>query len=166
MSRSEVAAVLAALQGQYRLIGKLLYGSGLRLMECLRLRVTALNLDRQSITVHAGKGGKDRVTVLPESVLVDIQNQIHRVRLLHKSDLAKGYSGASMPEALKRKYPGARYELAWQYVFPSSRLAIDPREPDQCCRHHVLDSSMQKAMKHGRTTGRYQQTSKLPHLAS
>ena len=97
LSRTEVAAILAVLPGKYQLIGKLLYGSGLRLMECLRLRVMALDLERQSITVHAGKGGKDRVTVLPESLLVDIQNQIHRVRLLHQRDLKTGYSGASLP---------------------------------------------------------------------
>ena len=147
LSRREVSAVLAALQGQYRLIANLLYGSGLRLMECLRLRVIALDMDRQSITVHGGKGGKDRVTVLPESLLVEIQNQIHRVRLLHQRDLASGYSGASMPPALARKYPRAAYELAWQYLFPSSRLAADPLRPGKHCRHHVLDSSMQKAMK-------------------
>ena len=147
LSRHEVTAVLVALKGQYQLIGKLLYGSGLRLMECLRLRVNALDLDRQSITVHAGKGGKDRVTVLPESVLVDIRNQIHRVRLLHRRDLSMSYSGASVPPALTRKYPRAAYEFGWQYLFPSSRLAFDPRRPDKNCRHHVLDSSMQKAMK-------------------
>lgn len=147
LSRYEVKAVLVALKGQYQLIGKLLYGSGLRLMECLRLRVMALDLDRQSITIHAGKGGKDRVTVLPESLLVEIRNQIHRVQLLHRRDLAMGYSGASMPPALTRKYPLAAYEFGWQYLFPSSRLAFDPRRPDKNCRHHVLDSSMQKAMK-------------------
>ena len=147
LSRTEVAAVLATLNGQYQLIGKLLYGSGLRLMECLRLRVNALDLDRQSITVHAGKGGKDRVTVLPESILVDIRDQIHRVQLLHRRDMAMGYSGTSMPPALLRKYPRAPYEFAWQYLFPSSRLATDPRSPGKTCRHHVLDSSMQKAMK-------------------
>ena len=147
LSRREVAAVLSALTGSYQLIGKLLYGSGLRLMECLRLRVIALDLNRQSITVHAGKGGKDRVTVLPESLLVDIRNQIHRVRLLHKSDLAMGYSGASMPSALSRKYPNAAHEFAWQYLFPSKRLALDPRRPDQLCRHHVTDSNMQRAMR-------------------
>lgn len=147
LSRREVTAVLAALQGQYRLIANLLYGSGLRLMECLRLRIIALDMDRQSITVHAGKGGKDRVTVLPESLLVEIQNQIHRVRLLHQRDLASGYSGASMPPALARKYPRAAYELTWQYLFPASRLAADPLRPGKHCRHHVLDSSMQKAMK-------------------
>jgi len=114
LSRTEVALVLATLNGQYQLIGKLLYGSGLRLMECLRLRVIALDLDRQSITVHAGKGGKDRVTVLPDSILVDIRDQIHRVRLLHRQDMVMGYSGTSMPTALLRKYPGARYEFAWQ----------------------------------------------------
>ena len=147
LSRHEVTAVLAALQGQYRLIGNLLYGSGMRLSECLRLRIIALNMDRQSITVHAGKGGKDRVTVLPESLLVEIQNQIHRVRLLHRSDLASGYSGASMPPALARKYPHAAFELTWQYLFPASRLAVDPLRPEKHCRHHVFDSSMQKAMK-------------------
>ena len=147
LSRREVAAVLAALTGSYQLVGKLLYGSGLRLMECLRLRVIALDLDRQSITVHAGKGGKDRVTVLPQSLLVDIRNQIHRVRLLHKSDLAMGYSGASMPPALSRKYPNAAHEFAWQYLFPSKKLALDPRRADQLCRHHVADSNMQRAMR-------------------
>ena len=147
LSRTEVAAVLATLSGQYQLIGKLLYGSGLRLMECLRLRVIALDLDRQTITVHAGKGGKDRVTVLPESTLIDIRDQIHRVRLLHRQDMAMGYSGASMPPALSRKYPRAPYEFVWQYLFPSNRLATDPRSPGKTCRHHVQDSSMQKAMK-------------------
>lgn len=147
LSRQEVAAVLAALTGSYQLIGKLLYGSGLRLMECLRLRVMALDLNRQCITVHAGKGGKDRVTVLPESLLIDIRNQIHRVRLLHQSDLATGFSGASMPSALTCKYPNAAYEFAWQYLFPSKQLAVDPRRPDQLCRHHVVDSGMQKAMR-------------------
>ncbi len=147
LSRHEVAAVLAALQGKYQLVGKLLYGSGLRLMECLRLRVMALDLDRQSITVHSGKGGKDRVTVLPESLLTDVQGQIHSVRLLHQQDLKAAYAGASMPEALRRKYPSASHEFVWQYLFPSSRLAYDPRAPNQCRRHHVLDSSMQKAMR-------------------
>lgn len=147
LSRREVTAVLTALEGQYRLIGNLLYGSGLRVSECLRLRISALDMDRQSITVHAGKGGKDRVTVLPESLQVDIQNQIHRVRLLHRRDLASGYSGASMPPALVRKYPRAPFELAWQYLFPASRLAVDPLRTGKHCRHHVLTSSMQKNMK-------------------
>lgn len=147
LSRREVTAVLAALQGKYRLIGALLYGSGLRLSECLRLRITALDMDRQSITVHAGKGGKDRVTVMPESLLVDIRNQVHRVRLQHRQDLVSGYSGSSMPPALARKYPHAAFELGWQYLFPASRLAIDPYDSQKRCRHHVLDSSMQKAMK-------------------
>lgn len=147
LSRREVAAVLAALPGTYQLMGKLLYGSGLRLMECLRLRVMALDLNRQSITVHAGKGGKDRVTVLPESLLMDIRNQVHRVRLLHQSDLTVGYSGVSMPPALSRKYPNAAHEFAWQYLFPSKQLAFDPRRPDRLCRHHAVDSNMQRAMR-------------------
>ena len=114
--------MLAALTGQRQLIGELLYGSGLRLMECLRLRIIALDLDRQSITVHAGKGGKDRVTILPQSLLVDIRNQMQRVRLLHRSDLAVGYSGASMPAALRRKYPTAAHEFPEVFLLRSESL--------------------------------------------
>jgi len=147
LSQHEVAVILAALRGQYQLIGRLLYGSGLRLMECLRLRVLSLDLDRLSLTVHSGKGGKDRVTVLPESLLGDIQDQSHHVGLLHQRDMAMGYAGTSMPEALARKYPSARHELKWQYLFPSTRLARDPRNPDQLRRHHFQDSNMQKAMR-------------------
>ena len=147
LSRQEVDTVLAALTGRYQLIGKLLYGSGLRLMECLRLRVNALDLDRCSVRVHAGKGGKDRITVLPESVLADIRDQIYRVRLLHQRDLASGYGGASMPLALERKYSRAPFEFVWQYLFPARRLAYDPRRPHQLRRHHIVDSCMQKAMR-------------------
>jgi integron integrase len=147
LSQREVNVILATLQGQHQLIGRLLYGSGLRLMECLRLRVWSLDLDRLSITVHSGKGGKDRVTVLPESLLADINDQYHRISLIHHRDMAMGYAGVSMPEALARKYSGARYEFKWQYLFPSTRLAFDPRNPGQLCRHHFQDSNMQKAMR-------------------
>lgn len=114
LSQQEVTIILAALQGQHQLIGRLLYGSGLRLMECFRLRLLSVDLDRLSITVYSGKGGKDRVTVLPESLLGDIKNQYHRISLLHQRDLAMGYAGVSMPDAVGRKYASARHELKWQ----------------------------------------------------
>ena len=147
LSQREVNVILSTLQGQHQLIGRLLYGSGLRLMECLRLRVLSLDLDRLSITVHSGKGGKNRVTVLPESLLADIKDQYHRISLIHQRDMAMGYAGVSMPEALAGKYPSARYELKWQYLFPSNRLTFDPRNPGQLRRHHFQDSNMQKAMR-------------------
>lgn len=147
LSQAEVTRVLAALRGHHQLIGRLLYGSGLRLMECLRLRVMSIDQDRLSITVFSGKGGKDRVTVLPESLILDVKQQINQVKLLHQQDLAVGYAGTSMPEALARKYPAASLELKWQYLFPSSRLAYDPRDPQKRKRHHLQDSAMQKAMK-------------------
>ena len=147
LSQTEVARVLAKLSGQNLLIGRLLYGSGLRLMECLRLRLMNIDMDRLSLVVFAGKGGKDRVTVLPESLIIDIRDQMHRVKLIHQEDISAGYAGVSMPVALARKYPMARFELKWQYLFPSHRLAYDPRESDCLRRHHVQDSTIQKAMK-------------------
>jgi integrase len=116
-------------------------------MECSRFRVLSSVLDRLNITIHSGKGGKDRVTVLPDSLLEDIKDQYRQVSLLHQRDMVMGYAGASMPEALARKYPVARHELKWQYLFPSARLAVDPRNPGQLRRHHFQDSNMQKAMR-------------------
>ncbi|MCF6264822.1 MAG: tyrosine-type recombinase/integrase [Xanthomonadales bacterium] len=106
-----------------------------------------LDLNRLSLTVFAGKGGKDRVTVLPESLLVDIRDQIQRVKLIHQQDMAAGYAGVSMPVALARKYPRACFELKWQYLFPSYKLAYDPRAKRCLRRHHWQDSTMQKAMR-------------------
>ncbi len=147
LSRTEVGLVLDALHGQNKLIGRLLYGSGLRLMECLRLRVMNVDTRRLTITVFSGKGGKDRVTVLPDSLVAEIKTQIHRVKLLHQQDIAMGFGGVFIPLALSRKYPKARYELKWQYLFPSVRRAIDPRNPGVKQRHHLHDTAMQKAMR-------------------
>jgi len=122
LSREEVSRVISALQGQYKLIAQILYGSGLRLSECLRLRVMMVDLSRLSLTVFSGNDGKDRVTVLPETVVSAISQQIHHVKLLHQQDIVMGYGGVYMPPALSRKYPKERYELKWQYLFPSTRI--------------------------------------------
>ncbi len=147
LSREEVSLVLSALSGQHKLIAQVLYGSGMRLSECLRLRVMMVDINRLSLSVYSGKGGKDRVTVLPETIVPAISQQIHSVKLLHQQDIVMGYGGAYIPAALSRKYPNARYELKWQYLFPSKRLAVDPRNPAGKQRHHLHDSAVQRAMR-------------------
>jgi integron integrase len=139
-------AVLSRLQGTYQLVGGLLYGSGLRLLECLRLRVKDVELGRGEIRVRSGKGDKDRVTMLAKRSVAPLRQQIARVRDLHRLDLADGFGAVSMPHALARKYPNAEREFAWQYVFPAPRRALDPRARVMR-RHHLDESSMQKAMR-------------------
>ena len=146
-SRSEVAAILGQLQGICRLEASLLYGSGLRLMECLRLRVKDLDFERGQLCVRGGKGGKDRYTVLPSGVIPALREQIEQVRLLHLSDLAQGFGVVAMPFALNRKFQGAARELAWQYVFPAAELSEDPRSKIRR-RHHHYERNLQRAVYH------------------
>ena len=144
-SRSEVAAILGQLQGICRLEASLLYGSGLRLMECLRLRVKDLDFERGQLCVRGGKGGKDRYTVLPSGIIPALREQIEQVRLLHLSDLAQGFGVVAMPYALNRKFQGAARELAWQYVFPAAELSEDPRSKIRR-RHHHYERNLQRAV--------------------
>jgi integron integrase len=123
-----------------------LYGTGLRLMECLRLRVQDVDFRRNEIMVRAGKGGKDRRTMLPRSLVESLQREIERARVLHQADLAAGYGVASLPHALARKYPSAPREFAWQYVFPSVHRSIDPRDGVER-RHHFDDGILSRALK-------------------
>jgi integron integrase len=146
LSEREVERVLAHLRGRYRLFVGLLYGSGLRLTEGLRLRIKDLDFDLGQIVVREGKGGKDRVTVLPDRLRDDLRTQIERVRLLHASDLADGCGAVHLPHALDRKYPNAATELGWQYVFPAPQRSIDPRTGVER-RHHLSASSVQKAVR-------------------
>jgi integron integrase len=146
LTPEELHAVLSRLQGTYQLVGGLLYGSGLRLLECLRLRVKDVELGRGEIRVRSGKGDKDRVTMLAKRSVAPLRQQIARVRDLHRLDLADGFGAVSMPHALARKYPNAEREFAWQYVFPAPRRALDPRARVMR-RHHLDESSMQKAMR-------------------
>jgi integron integrase len=127
-------------------MAKLLYGSGLRLMECLRLRVKDLDFARCEIIVRDGKGMKDRVTMLPASLATPLQTHLLRVKQLQEADLEKGYGAVYLPFALERKYPNANREWLWQYVFPSDRLSNDPRS-DTIRRHHLDESGLQKAIR-------------------
>ncbi|MFN3409916.1 MAG: integron integrase [Limisphaerales bacterium] len=146
LSREEVRALLARLEGTQQLIGRLLYGTGLRLLEGLRLRVKDLDFARGQITVRGGKGDKDRVTMLPEALKEALAAQLHRVRELHEKDLAAGLGEVWLPGALRAKWPKAGREWAWQWVFPSAELSVDP-ETKVRRRHHVTDAAVQRAIK-------------------
>ena len=127
LTREEVARLLDALEGTVSLMGRLAYGSGLRLMECVRLRVKDVDFARREIVVREAKGNKDRVTMLPQSLVAPLQLHLARVRELHDRDLARGYGEVWLPHALAVKKPRAAGEWGWQYVFPSARLSADPR---------------------------------------
>lgn len=141
----EAMAVIEQLPGTRWLMGLQLYGGGLRLMECLRLRVKDLDFERLQVTVREGKGDKDRVTLLPEAVVEPLQEHLAHVRQAHEQALREGYAGVELPYALARKYPNADREWGWQYVYPSARPSIDPRSAAH--RRHRLDPSyLQKAV--------------------
>ena len=146
LSEAEVRAVMEQLEGEPALVVGLLYGSGLRLMEALRLRVKDLDLERRELTVRDGKGGKHRLTVLPHSLVPALQDHLLGVRSLHRSDLAAGWGSVLMPYALDRKYPNASREWAWQWVFPQQNRWRD-RESGTQGRHHLDPSVVQKAVK-------------------
>jgi len=146
MTQSEVARVFNEMKGTHLLMARLLYGGGLRLMECVRLRVQNLDFAKKQIYVRGAKGGKDRVTILPGTIREDLQNHLLYVKQLHEDDLVEGYGEVYLPHALERKYSNAAKEWGWQYVFPAKKLGKDPRS-GKLRRHHVLESGLQKAVK-------------------
>ena len=146
LTRDEVRRVIGLLSGTQRLMAKLLYGSGLRLMECLCLRVKDVDFEQRQIVVRDGKGGKDRVTVLPETLLPFLQEHLQHVKYLHDDDLSKGYGCAPLPSALDRKYPNASREWTWQYVFPASQRTPHPKT-GELVRDHVAPDGLYKALK-------------------
>ncbi len=143
---AEVQAVLKRLSGTHWLIASLLYGAGLRLMEAVRLRVKDVEFARHEIIVREGKGGKDRMTMLPESAIEPLKRHLAKVKALHEEDLAAGGGDVYLPFALAKKYPNAEREWGWQYVFPSAKLSTDPRS-GVTRRHHVDEKGIQRAMK-------------------
>lgn len=146
LARAQVARLLERLAGREALMAGLLYGSGLRLMECVRLRVKDVGLARNELVVRDGKGGKDRMTVLPAALREALARQVAEVRELHARDLACGHGRVYLPHALARKYPNASAEPAWQYVFPATRLSEDPRDGVRR-RHHLDEKVLQKAVR-------------------
>jgi integron integrase len=148
LTRQEVRALLGALDGVHWLMASLLYGAGLRLLECLRLRVKDLDVARHQLLVRAGKGAKDRMTVLPVAVAEPLTAHLAKVRTLHQQDLAQGFGRVYLPDALDRKYLLADKEWGWQWVFPASQLSVDPRSGLQR-RHHLHESVLQREVKEG-----------------
>jgi integron integrase len=146
MTKDETMRVIAAVPPDRQLMVKLIYGSGLRLTECLKLRVKDVDFGNNQIIVRDAKGMKDRVTVLPENLKSPLSEHLERVRLIHKDDLAKGYGSVYLPYALERKYPKAGFEWVWQYVFPAGSRSTDPRS-GVIRRHHMSEHSLQRAVK-------------------
>ncbi len=146
MTQVEVQNLLYAMEGKPALMAKLLYGGGLRLMECIRLRVQDIDFGQNLIFVRGGKGGKDRTTILPQNLIDEMLKQIAAVKSLHHHDLEEGFGEVYIPEALARKYPRASKVTGWQWVFPAKLRSIDPRSGKEM-RHHVLESVLQKAVK-------------------
>lgn len=145
-THEEAVAVIGELTTPYQLMGRLLYGSGLRLMECLRLRVKDVDFALNHIVVRDGKGAKDRVTLLPGSAAPALRAQIDHVAKLHTYDLSRGYGEVYLPHALARKYPNAAKEIAWQYLFPGADISVDPRT-GVLRRHHAAETSLQRQVK-------------------
>ena len=145
-TQEKVSNILAGMNGKHKLMAQLLYGCGLRLMECVRLRVKDVDFGQGKLFVRNAKGGKDRAVNLPKSVRIELKKQIDAVVLMHKDDLKEGFGEVYIPEALARKYRQAPKETAWQYVFPAKKRSKDPRS-GKIMRHHVLESGLQKAVK-------------------
>jgi integron integrase len=153
LTRDEVHKIFAHLHGTTRLMAGLLYGSGLRLMECVRLRVKDVDFGYARIAVRDGKGARDRITMLPVNLSAPLQRHLQRVKLQHEQDLEDGFGEVYLPNALERKYPNAAREWGWQYVFPSRKISLDPRSESAEAmtkvrrRHHVDESWLQQEVK-------------------
>ncbi len=151
LSREEAKRLLAAMEGRPWLIASLLYGTGMRLMECLRLRVKDVDFERHEVIVREGKGGKDRRTMLPRLLVEPMQREIERARLLHQQDLHAGHGETRLPHARARKYPLAGRDFGWQFVFPSGKRSRDPLDGIER-RHHFDDAILARALKQARLT--------------
>lgn len=145
-SHQEATLVIQQMTPPYSIMTKLMYGSGLRISECLRLRIKDIDFGMQTLVIREGKGSKDRTTVLPESLVQPLQHQIEQTLTIHAKDLAQGFGHVYLPNALARKYPDAATAPEWQFVFPAPRLSSDPRT-GEWRRHHIIERSLQKAVK-------------------
>jgi integron integrase len=146
MTKQEVVRILSFLQGNNLLMAQLLYGCGLRLMECVRLRIKDIDFGRNKIYIYAAKGGKNRIIQFPKTILSDMHSQVDKVKELHQNDLAQGYGSVYLPSELANKYKSSAKEFMWQYLFPSKKISIDPRSGIKQ-RHHIQESGLQKAVK-------------------
>ena len=145
LTKDETSRLLDAMKGSHQLIAKLLYGCGLRISECLRLRIQDLDFEMNSVTVRSGKGDKDRITTFPPSLRTPLETHLKKVKLTHDKDLADGFGSVYLPHALERKYPNASTHWNWQYVFPAQSRSVDPRS-NRVRRHHLDASPINKAI--------------------
>lgn len=155
LSKEEARLIISNMQGSYKLMAQIMYGSGLRLMECLRLRVKDIDFENYRILVYDGKGGDDRATPLPESLIPALREHLAQVRSVHQKDLALGYGSVYMPYGLDKKFPAAHKEWIWQYIFPASTLTPDS-ETGIIRRHHVHETALQKAIRQAATAANIQ----------
>ncbi len=146
LSTQEARAVISSMTGQYKLMAQIMYGSGLRLMECLRLRVKDIDFENHRILIYDGKGGDDRVTMLPDGIIAPMREHLKRVSAIHQKDLSAGFGSVKMPFALDKKYPTAHKEWIWQFIFPAPTLFTDT-ETGSTHRHHVHETVLQKAIR-------------------
>ena len=146
LTRQEVNTVLDGMSGVYGLMARLLYGTGMRLMECVRLRVKDVDFERAEIVVRDGKGAKDRITMLPQALIAPLQSHLQTRRPVYEADKEQGKASVYLPTALDKKYPNAQTDWAWQYIFPSGRYSIDPRSGVER-RHHLDEKQLQRAVK-------------------
>ncbi|MFZ1444581.1 MAG: integron integrase [Candidatus Dechloromonas phosphoritropha] len=146
LTRQEVTAILDRMSGVHGLMARLLYGTGMRLMECVRLRVKDVDFERAEIVVREGKGAKDRITMLPQALIGPLQDHLRWRRQLFADDKAKGRAAVYLPDALDKKYPNAAVDWPWQYIFPSGSYSIDPRSGEER-RHHIDEKLLQRAVK-------------------
>jgi integron integrase len=146
LSKDEARSIITNLTVPYKIMAQIMYGSGLRLMECLRLRVKDIDFDNHRILVYDGKGGDDRVTMLPDSIIPSLREHLARIKSLHQKDLAAGYGSVHMPYGLDKKFPAAHKQWIWQYIFPSTTINPDP-ETGNMCRHHIHETALQKAIR-------------------
>jgi integron integrase len=146
MSKDEARRVLRCMTGEAKLMAQLLYGCGLRLMECVRLRVKDIDFEQNQIIIRDGKGMKDRSTMLPEQLGNSLRDQIEKVKMIHDQDIKEGGGEVYLPYALERKYPQAAREFGWQYVFPADRISEDPRS-GKLRRHHIHETTLQKSVR-------------------
>ena len=164
LTRAEVRALLAHVRPPYRLMAELLYGSGLRLLECLRLRVKDIDFGYSRIVVRSGKGEKDRVTMLPGRLRRALKEHLAHAKAVHERDLQSGFGSVHLPDALQRKYPNAHRAWMWHYVFPAAKRSIDPVS-GRVQRHHVSEKLLQDAVNK-LCCWRESQSRKLSHVAA
>ena len=146
LSVKEARSIIANLAGPYKLMVQIMYGSGLRLMECLRLRIKDIDFENHRILVYDGKGGDDRVTMLPDSIITSLREHLQKIRTIHQKDISAGHGSVCMPFGLDKKYPAAHKQWIWQYVFPASTINPDP-ETGIMRRHHIHETALQRSIR-------------------